>query len=683
MARPGVQVNYSPVSGIVVQVYSDASVRQIWPVQRIFPSPLVSTADDTLGNPQPLPGDAEDLEVARMVTAFGVLTLERLSGRREVYHPDGIRAVRNPTLEEITTRRDKLREARKARRCDVGTSALLRRMERIYAAWKGQLDELDPEEPSEQEKAMGLPGHWKVTLRDGKRLGRILKPPEPEKEVAEGDAAAEAKAESVGDQESQPKGSKETIASGEGEGEEEDEDAEEQESEEEEEGPPELIDIFEGWLVDDGDQIEYEIDAVPTTFLRDPHTGQHTISNEEGLLIVSEPDGRSVALILPDGTRVIKTMKKEGYTVVVDREGSARVNCCINDKAYNPSAMLQVECDDGTSLDIVPRRLNDKAELTPSDPSIFLAGLRGEKVDDAPVLDGPSRVEGSIDPITGNSDPRNTSFCTNASVLLRRPEGYLLNSKGAGEVEIISNFDVATMGEEAALKSAQDRGGVYVANCGADSIMMRDDDGNAFEVRGDQTLDFKLAVSMGDDFMSPRCSVPKKPFKHPDSSFLPLPNDAPPPRLFVVYGDGEAEELLLTRDAHEALRLAQNSDALVETDRLRWPMQGCETHTIHRIAALDPVDTRMRPLNLPPAIAGMACGASFQRTYTEFRQFVEYPSIDEKVRQEFHQALVKYAEAEEQQKLRHNAYGQGFEAKRSKGVGVAVEENDKADRGGA
>lgn len=55
--------------------------------------------------------------------------------------------------------------------------------------------------------------------------------------------------------------------------------------------------------------------------------------------------------------------------------------------------------------------------------------------------------------------------------------------------------------------------------------------------------------------------VPKRPFKHPDASFLPLPEEvggkflkspdvkgwflpeiqAPQPRLFVVYGDGEVQ----------------------------------------------------------------------------------------------------------------------------------------------
>ena len=69
-------------------------------------------------------------------------------------------------------------------------------------------------------------------------------------------------------------------------------------------------------------------------------------------------------------------------------------------------------------------------------------------------------------------------------------------------------------------------------------------------------------MSMGDDFLSPRCKQPFRPFKHPDASFLPLPSEAPKPRLFVVYGDGEAEELLLRSDFEEAMRLARKEDAL-------------------------------------------------------------------------------------------------------------------------
>ncbi|CAE8677323.1 unnamed protein product, partial [Polarella glacialis] len=137
---------------------------------------------------------------------------------------------------------------------------------------------------------------------------------------------------------------------------------------------------------------------------------------------------------------------------------------------------------------------------------------------------------------------------------------------------------------------------------------------------------------------------------------------APPPRLFVVFGDGEAEELLFSRDAQEALRLAQKDpDSIVyEGERLSWPMDGCLCHTMHRIAPMDPVHVRLRPLELPPCIAGFVVPAEEERTFTEFRQFTEYPAISEEHRRGFHQALATFAAQEADQKARHEAFGQGM-----------------------
>lgn len=70
-SRPGVQVTYTAASGVVLQAFSDASVRQTWPQ-------VVLT-----GAPGLLPGEPQDPELARSVTAFGVIVSERLSGRKE------------------------------------------------------------------------------------------------------------------------------------------------------------------------------------------------------------------------------------------------------------------------------------------------------------------------------------------------------------------------------------------------------------------------------------------------------------------------------------------------------------------------------------------------------------------------------------------------------------------------
>lgn len=696
IARPGVQVNYTSVSGLLVQVYSDGRIRQVFPAQRLFSSPVSSSGSDPSANPRAIPGDLEDVQLARSVNPFGILVLEMLSGRKEVYHPDGTRAIRNPTSEEIAARLQKMRVSRKVRRCDAISSSLLRRLEQIAASWEAfQATGYGSGAPLPHLKSAGIPGHWVITTTDGRRFGRYAAPvpPAPVAEdlktmpARQGSVTGSGHGSQVG---SVQPGSQQPTPRKEGSVEEDE--VEEESEEDEPQKTLELIDILEGWVVDDSENIQYEVYPSATTFLRDAHTGQQTISSEEGFLMMSDPDGLSWTLVLADGTRVIKSKKMDGHQVIVEKERSARVICHVNDKAYNPGSLMQVECDDGTLLEVTPRRLNDKAELVPADPFVFLANLRGENLDDFTAADAEGsldRAQARVDMVTGNPDPRFYDFCTNTSVLLRRVEGTLLHSKGAGEVEIISNYDVAAMGEEKALKTAQDRGGVYLANIEADKICMRDNDGNSFEVRGDQTVDFTLAVSMGDDFMSPRCILPKQPYKHPDASFLPLPEDAPAPRLFVVYGDGEAEELHVPRDVAEALRLARKDpNAFVEQEKLKWPMEGCSCHSIHRTASLDPVDLPMRMLSMPPSIAGPAGTSRVSRTFTEFRQFIEYPSITVEERKAFHTALEQYTIEEERQKTRHLSYSQGSERTKSYDRAAAYPVQitpvpEQAERGGA
>ncbi|CAJ1347665.1 unnamed protein product [Effrenium voratum] len=655
-SRPGVQVSYTPPSGVVVQAFSDASIRQSW--LRPVPS---GAAEDLL------PGQAQDLEQARLVTAFGVLVIERLSGRREVYHPSGTRAWRNPTTEELQQRVEQFRRA--AGHCDAVAQAFAKRLAQICEAWEANQAEEEEMDPSETNKYFGMPGHWRVTTREGRRFGRAerawpeLEAPEvpevPEADVLGDESKRSSKAESRGSKPPSRPPSKNPSK---------DEapppaDDEDLESEPEPpEPPPSLQDILEAVLVDEGNNIEYELDPVPMLTMLDPHTGITSISNEEGMLVLL--DKESSVCVLPDGTRLTCLGETEGSQVVMEKEGAARVTCRIKDKAYVPNSMVQVEMEDGATMEVVPRRLNLKAELVPSDPQRFLAKLHGEPEDaQAAALEiSQQRNSMSQHEFCINHDPREDSYSTNASVILRQPDGTMLHSKGAGEVELVSGMDLAAVGGEKALKTLQDKGCVYVAQVDYDRIFLRDDDGNYFEVQGDQSLDFKLSVSMGDDFASPRCVCPQKPFKHPDASFLPLPEEAPPPRLFVVYGDGEAEELLLPRDVEEALRLAkQDPKALVvEGERMGWPMSCCKTHSIHRIMPMDPVSVPLRPLELPPSMAGFVQPEMPQRTYTQFRQFIEYPKITEPKLKAWERAYEEYERHEEQRLLLRSSLGAGL-----------------------
>merc|ERR1719265_1766318 len=97
---------------------------------------------------------------------------------------------------------------------------------------------------------------------------------------------------------------------------------------------------------------------------------------------------------------------------------------------------------------------------------------------------------------------------------------------------------------------------VYVARVDH-SVVSLHDGGNIFEVHGNQTLTCTLPVNLSDP-PSPRCKEPGKAYFHPDAESLQLPEVAPDPRLFVIYGDGEAEELVTARTREEILRSARD-----------------------------------------------------------------------------------------------------------------------------
>eukprot|EP00439_Symbiodinium_sp_Y106_P018058 s1210_g2.t1 len=389
-SRPGVQVTYTPVSGVVIQAFSDASIRQNWPSQRLFPD-VGREADDML------------------------------PGRFPVYHPSGTRAWRNPTVEELQERRDRYKARARTRGCDVAAHACARRVAKICAAWEANQEEEEEMDPSEQSKYFGMPGHWRVTTRDGRRFGRTVKIPDDEGSFigslkgSKSESAMEPdplgtlpskEAGVVGSKDSGKPGSKPSSKPPSKPGSKEVPteskepvpDAEEEEdldrlgvAESEPEPPepePTLKDILEAVLVDEGANIEYELDPVPMLAQRDPHTGVKSISHEEGMLILVLPGGQSNVCLLPDGTRIISTGTEEGSEVTVESEGSARVTCFVKerfgarDRAYVPSSSVKVECDDGTTFHVVPQRLNLKAELVPSDPARFLAKLRGEPDED-------------------------------------------------------------------------------------------------------------------------------------------------------------------------------------------------------------------------------------------------------------------------------------------------------------
>jgi len=401
------------------------------------------------------------------------------------------------------------------------------------------------------------PGHWRVTRPDGRRFGRSATLPA----VAGSEAAG---------------------------------------------GPPGIdpapLMPSEGAAVDAGAAInasatvEYALAPLAVTEMTDPHTGQRISTDAEGLLVVEDSEGLSRVCILPDGTRITRRQHAEGFQVLVEGGGAARATCHVSSRS-----LVEVECDDGARLQVVPQRLNHRGELVASEPG---------------------------------------GASTNASALLRRRDGGRVTSRGDGVVEVLGGRAAAAADGPEAQGTVGARPGIYAARVDEDRLAVRDRDGNTFEVRGDQAADFQLAVSMGDDFPSPRCTAPGLPFRHPDASYLPLPEEAPPPRLFVIHGDGEAEELLPAGEVEEVLRqvVEDPSAVVLQGEPMGPPLEACRCHTVLRAATLGPATSPLGTLLLPPVVAA-ARGLSLNSAqstqpgaFTEFRQFVEHPPTSDKRR---------------------------------------------------
>lgn len=298
-SRPGVLLTYS-TSGLVLQVFSDGTLRQKWPKK----VPL-SGSKKSLRQP----GSPEDFELARSVSPNGVLVRELLSGRKEVMHPDGVYAVRNPTLEEMRHRLELYQQPGALESApDKEAVELLQGLIAMAEEASASIAL-----PTEQQKAAGLPGHWRIARPNGRLFGRFPAP---------------ASAQEASPSQKQPSGT----------------------------------------LVDDGATIEYSIQPSTSTTQVDPHTGQRVTANADGLLLVEDLASSSFFWELSDGTTGSSGSIQHGNEVIIDKQGAARVTCRIKNGAVPPSTSVLIECEDGVRLEVLPQKLTS-SKLAPVDPA--------------------------------------------------------------------------------------------------------------------------------------------------------------------------------------------------------------------------------------------------------------------------------------------------------------------------
>eukprot|EP00435_Cladocopium_sp_Y103_P006468 s3885_g2.t1 len=100
------------------------------------------------------PGCPEDYEVSRSIFG-GALIKQLISGRIEIFHPDGTVTLRNPTEEELQ-RRLEVGQQSSSQQClcdEAITEDLLRRMLLVYK-------DTFTEDAVSSSATLGRPGHW-------------------------------------------------------------------------------------------------------------------------------------------------------------------------------------------------------------------------------------------------------------------------------------------------------------------------------------------------------------------------------------------------------------------------------------------------------------------------------------------------------------------------------------------
>jgi hypothetical protein len=269
-------------------------------------------------------------------------------------------------------------------------------------------------------------------------------------------------------------------------------------------------------------------------------------------------------------------------------------------------------------------------------------------------------------------------------------------SKGRGDVDILIGADAAQATQYSTYMAKCAAGRTYVAQCSDGSLTLQDPEGQQFVLTGDQRL--CAAPDQESEPGSPRCLVPDQAYKVPGLEELPPPEEALPPRLFVVYGNGDAEELIAEADAVHILNTAKADEqaTVVEGEVMEKPLEGCRCHTIFSTQRLhgyvDPIAEPAGTVSLSMGSLDAECSlgtggqpSSVQviPTLTKYRQLIEYPGIDEDVRQKFQGTLKQYRKWEQAELAKNRAIMAGPEDKKGKAQEKkAAKKDDKKDKKG-
>jgi hypothetical protein len=619
----GAMTTYTTAAGLVIQVFSDGAVRLMWPL-------AVAGRDDGPALAPVAMADSAPRLPAGSKPYFLPGCPEDVEVMRTIT-PLGtvVRKLLSGRVEvyhsdSTTAARNPTLEELQSQLADLRVkhgpkgSSRVELLERFYKVYEERnAADAITSPPSAKEKAAGLPGHWVVVRPDGSMFGRAQT---PQRDRAPSSAGDSPDRQVSGD--SPDAGATETATQ-----------------------LPQVSfeEIMEGVLLDGG-MVEYPISTgVSVATQVDLQTQHRTRTNSHGLTAFEDPDGMRNICVHADGTRVTKIFREGGYDIVISKEPMAWVKCEVNDSPSGVGLRMLVECADGAQLDIVPQTLSPSSGLCPLSPQMQ------------------------------NSD----TSSSHAWVQLKRPDIASLVSSGTGQVQVLLGAAAAGAGYESGDSPSRD---IYVAQCAEARLSLCDQEGKEFILKGDQTLSTPGAGPDAAEPQSPRCHMPAVAYKIPGMDDAPPPSEVLPPRLFVIYGNGEAAELLSESDALELLKNARSDpqSAVVQGEVMPPPLEGCICHTIFNTKTMDGfakpgavMATESVSLSLGSLDTGLSLGslpASPMQgpppTVTKFRQLISYPAITEDNHQKFLGTLKQYREWEQAETAKCRAIMAGPEDKK-------------------
>jgi hypothetical protein len=533
-------------------------------------------------------------------------------------------------------------------RASPGSASSVELLLRMLKVYQEQHEEPLQERPCDRVVAAGIPGHWVVVQPDGKMHGRVDVPSSPTTAVAEPAELVE-------------KGSRPSTVNGE---------QRPDQPAASTAGVQTLQDILGGVLVDGGTRVEYPIDGVSSALQVDLLTRHKARTNSRGYASFEDPDGTQKVSVHADGTRITRSFKEYGCEIEIYKEPLALMKCEIRDTDLpdsstdtrlatetGPGLQVTVDCADGTRIQVIPKTMDG--------------------YDISPLL--PDEQDW-----TANS--------AHASVTCEDREGNTVIALGDGQVQILT--------------AAHSEWG-YKAHCNEAKLVLAvgESEGDAFVISENQKLTTPTLPGDVDGPPSPRCIKGNKAYSLLDGNAT-LPEPVLQPRLFVVHGNGDAEEVLPAARAHELLQAAQDDPLamVVGPQPLADHLAKCQSHTIFKMRLPDSVAVpQMGSVALPEGVDGGAsiCSvitqasqqASLQASQqsqlvnsgavTEYRQLIEYPEVTIEDQQKLQGTLKQYRkwEAELLQKNRNAAKPPDPKAGKKKDKGKADKKKEKGKKG--